>query len=99
MVCGARPVTVTSGYRSPEVNYAVGSSPTSQHITGCAADFRIAGMTPDEIVRTIMDSDIDYDQLIREFDSWVHVSVPTDPDGKPRRQALIIDQGGTTTYA
>ena len=96
---GGKPVMVNSGYRSPQVNLAVGSKPTSQHCLGCAADIRVPGMTPDEVVQAIKASDIPYDQLIREFDSWTHISVPNLANGEPRKQALIIDKQGTRSYA
>lgn len=96
---GGKPIMVTSGYRSKAVNDAVGSKDSSQHRLGCAADFRVPGMTPDQVVRALVNSPIQYDQLIREFDSWTHISVPSLPDGKPRRQALIIDRAGTRPYA
>ena len=98
-VLGGKPVMVNSGYRSPQVNLAVGSKPTSQHCLGCAADIRVPGMTPDEVVQAIKASDIPYDQLIREFDSWTHISVPNLANGEPRKQALIIDKQGTRSYA
>jgi hypothetical protein len=56
-------------------------------------------MTPDVVVKAIIASDIGYDQVIREFDRWTHVSVPTEPMGKPRKQALIIDKQGTRAYS
>ena len=90
---------INSAYRSKQVNDAVGSKDTIQHRLGCAADFRIPGMTPDEVVKTIIDSGIAYDQLIREFDSWTHISVPSNPTDTPRKQALIIDHQGTRNYS
>ena len=96
---GGKPIMVNSGYRSPQVNAAVGSKPTSQHCLGCAADIRVPGMTPDQVVQAIMASDIPYDQLIREFDSWTHISVPNTITETPRKQALIIDKQGTRVYA
>jgi len=92
------PIIINSGYRNEKANAAVGGKPNSQHRFGCAADFRIPKMTPAEICRKIKDSGIIYDQLIQEFDSWVHISVPTDPDGKPRRQALIINRAGVRPF-
>ena len=56
-------------------------------------------MTPDEVVKTVIASKIGYDQVIREFDRWTHISVPNTPDTAPRRQALIIDKQGTRVYA
>ena len=90
---------VNSAFRSLQVNAAVGSKPTSQHCLGCAADIRVPGMTPDEVVKAIMASGIGYDQIIREFDRWTHISVPNHPEVKPRQQALIIDKAGTRSYA
>ncbi len=98
-VVGGRPVMVTSGYRSKQVNDAVGSKDTSQHRLGCAADFRVPGWTPNDIVEAIIDSGLPYDQLIREFNSWVHVSIPNHPGLFPRRQVLIIDKTGTRPFA
>ena len=89
---------VNSAFRSKQVNDAVGSKDTSQHRIGCAADIRIPGMTPDEIVKTVISSDLDYDQVIREFDSWTHISVPNTPDLAPRKSKLIIDKQGTRLY-
>ena len=66
---------------------------------GCAADIRVSGMTPDQIVKAIIQSDIQYDQMIREFDSWVHISVPNKPEQTPRNQTLIIDKSGTRSYS
>ena len=96
---GGKPIMVSSGFRSKQVNDAVGSRDSSQHRVGAACDFRVPGMTPDEVVKAIIASDLPYDQCIREFDRWTHLSVPSHPDDKPRRQALIIDKAGTRPYA
>jgi putative chitinase len=98
-VLGGKPIMVNSAFRSKAVNDAVGSKDTSQHRVGCAADLRVPGMTPDEVVKAIIASGIGYEQVIREFDRWTHVSVPNDPNGAPRKQALIIDKQGTRVYA
>ena len=98
-VLGGKPIMVNSAFRSKAVNDAVGSKDTSQHRVGCAADLRVPGMTPDQVVKAIIASGIGYDQVIREFDRWTHVSVPNEPSGAPRRQALIIDKQGTRVYA
>ena len=95
---GDKPVIINSAFRSKQVNDAVGSKDTSQHRIGCAADIRVPGMTPDEVVKTIIASGLGYDQIIREFDRWTHLSVPNKPEDKPRRQALIIDKAGTRAY-
>lgn len=99
VVLGGKPVMVNSAFRSKAVNDAVGSKDTSQHRVGCAADLRIPGMTPDEVVRTIIASSLQFDQVIREFNSWTHISVPNLPEMKPRRQALIIDKAGTRLFS
>lgn len=96
---GGKPIMVNSAYRSEAVNAAVGSKNTSQHRLGCAADLRVPGMTPDEVVKAIIASDLQYDQIIREFDRWTHLSVPNSPNDKPRLQRLIIDKAGTRLYA
>jgi hypothetical protein len=77
----------------------VGSRDNSQHRIGCAADFRVPGMTPDQVVKAIIASGIGYDQVIREFDRWTHISIPNSEDTSPRKQALIIDKAGTRPYA
>jgi zinc D-Ala-D-Ala carboxypeptidase len=96
---GGRPVMVNSAFRSKQVNDAVGSKDTSQHRIGCAVDIRVPQLTPDEVVKTIMASGLAYDQLIREFDRWTHVSIPNIAGGEPRKQVLIIDKQGTRNYA
>lgn len=93
-----KPIQVTSGYRSKALNDAIGSKETSHHRIGCAADIKVAGMTPDAVVKAIIDSDIKYEQLIREFDSWCHISVPATPNMTPKNQTLIIDKFGTRPY-
>jgi uncharacterized protein YcbK (DUF882 family) len=94
-----KPIIVNSAFRSKAVNDAVGSKDTSQHRTGCAADIRVPGMTPDEVVKAIIAANLGHDQVIREFDRWTHVSIPTHTADKPRLQALIIDKEGTRFYA
>jgi len=91
------PIQITSGYRSPALNKAVGGSARSQHTRGEAADIVAPGFgTPAELVRAIVaHPEIAFDQCILEFGSWCHISF-TD---KPRRQALIIDRSGTRMFA
>jgi len=98
-VLGGKPVMINSAFRSKAVNDAVGSKDSSQHRIGCAADLRVPGMTPDEVVKAVIVSGIGYDQVIREFDRWTHISIPNHVDNTPRRQALIIDKQGTRIYA
>lgn len=96
---GGRPVMVNSAFRCKQVNNAVGSKDSSQHRIGCAVDIRVPELTPDQVVKTVIASGLPYDQIIREFDRWTHISIPNTPDAKPRKQALIIDKQGTRAYA
>lgn len=93
-----KPIMVNSAYRSPEVNAAVKGSKNSQHCLGCAADIRIPGMTPKQVVTAIINSKLKFDQVIEEFGSWTHISIPNKPDIGPRKQALIIDKEGTRPF-
>lgn len=93
-----RPILINSAYRSKAVNDAVGSKDTSQHRLGCAADMRVPGMTPDEVVRAVLAAGLPFDQLIREFDRWTHISTTNLPGQRPRRQALVIDRAGTRPF-
>jgi zinc D-Ala-D-Ala carboxypeptidase len=97
-VLGGKPVMINSAFRSKLVNDAVGSKDSSQHRIGCAADIRVPNMTPDEVVKAVIAAGIGYDQIIREFDRWTHISIPNNPEDKPRQQALIIDKSGTRQY-
>ena len=97
-VVGGKPVMINSGFRNKQTNDAVGSKDTSQHRLGCAADLRVPGMTPREVVQACVDAGIPYDQIILEFDAWTHISVPNIPDASPRRQALIIDRQGVRQF-
>ena len=89
---GGKPVMINSAYRSKAVNDAVGSKDSSQHRQGLACDFRVPGMTPDAVVRALLK--LPYDQIIREYDSWTHISIAD----KPRGQRLIIDKLGTRLF-
>ena len=89
---GGKAVMISSAFRSKAVNDAVGSRDTSQHRLGLAADFRVPGMAPDAVVRALLK--LPFDQIIREFDAWTHISIAD----KPRRQALIIDKAGTRLF-
>ena len=98
-VLGGKPIMVNSAFRSKQVNDAVGSKDTSQHRIGCAADIRVPFMTPDEVVKAVIASDLGFDQVIREFDRWTHISIPNEEARLPRKQALIIDKQGTRIYS
>jgi len=85
-----KPVNISSGYRSPEVNKAVGGSATSSHVKGLAADINVPGMKPAALAAIIKSSDIIYDQVILEYDRWVHIGLS---ESKPRMELLTIRTG------
>ena len=93
------PVTVTSGYRQPALNKALGGSPTSQHPKGEAADITVGSPADNkDLFEQIARSDIPYDQLICEFGGeWLHVSHRL--HGTQRRQVLeAYKVNGVTRY-
>ncbi len=94
-----KPIMINSAFRSKQVNDSVGSKDSSQHRIGCAADLRVPGMTPDEVVRAVIAAGLEYDQIIREFDAWTHISISNTVNTPPRKQALIIDKAGTRMFA
>lgn len=96
---GGKPVIINSGFRNKQTNDAVGSSDRSQHRLGCAADLRVPGMTPRQVVEACIEANVPFDQIILEFDSWTHISVPNIPDAQPRNSKLIIDRQGTRPFA
>jgi hypothetical protein len=102
---GGKPIMVNSAFRCKQVNDAVGSKDSSQHRHGCAADLRVPGMTPDEVVRAVIAAGLPFDQIIREFSDpvrgggWTHISIPNVDGGTPRGSALIIDKAGTRQFA
>lgn len=89
------PIIVSSGYRSPELNVAVGGAKNSDHTRGDAADFICPGFgAPSTIVSALKDSGIQFDQLIEEFGRWVHISFGP----RMRGQVLRIDRNGTRPW-
>ena len=98
----ATPVTVSSGFRSEELCEAIGSSKTSQHAKGQAADFEIFGTPNAELAKWIVEN-LDYDQLILEFHNpkkdphsgWVHVSYSTDENRYEYLEAYKNEEGKT----
>ena len=95
---GGKPVLINSAYRSKQVNDSVGSKDSSQHRIGCAADLRVPGMTPRQVVEACIAANVPFDQIILEFDAWTHISVPNTPDAAPRGSKLIIDRQGTRQF-
>ena len=90
-----QPIHINSWYRSPELNKAVGGKSTSDHLSGFAIDFICPNYgKPDEIVRAITKSALNYKQVIYEFNSWVHISF-----NGMQRQALVIDKSGIKVFA
>jgi zinc D-Ala-D-Ala carboxypeptidase len=88
-----KPITITSGYRSPALNDLVpGSSDTSAHTQGWAVDFKVQGMTPLEVCRAVMKSGIKYDQIILEYDAWTHISID------PRMRSMELTKRNGTPY-
>ena len=81
------PIIITSGFRNSEVNKLVGGAKNSQHLTGQAADFIVRGMTPKQIIAKVQNMGIEHDQLINEYDQWVHISFNK---GKNRNQCFKI---------
>jgi zinc D-Ala-D-Ala carboxypeptidase len=101
----AKPIFISSGYRSAELNKAVGGSTTSQHSTGEAIDIDMdghAGGVTNKMVFDFIKENLNFDQLIWEFGTdanpdWVHVSYES--TGKQRKQVLrAVRNGGKTSY-
>lgn len=84
-----KPMNISSGYRSSRLNShpLINGAPNSQHVTGQAADFTIKGMTPKQIIEKVKASGVEYDQLLNEYNLWVHISYNK---GKNRKQVLEI---------
>lgn len=94
------PIFITSGFRCYAVNTAIHGSKSSQHMAGtidgdheAAADIDAKGLTVEELFQKIKASRINFDQLIQEFNQWVHVSW----SNKPRRQCLKAVHTATGT--
>lgn len=85
-----RPITISSGYRSSAVNAAVGGAANSAHLSGLAADINCPGLSPAALAAIIKTSTVKYDQLILEFDRWVHIGLS---ENAPRFQLMTIRTG------
>lgn len=91
-----KPVVISSGFRSVALNRAVGGASTSQYVLGEAADLTIPGVSVANIVATIRQLKLPFDQLIDEYGDWVHVSYSP----RHRRQVLVARKiNGKTVYA
>jgi hypothetical protein len=96
-ILGDKPILISSGYRSPQVNAAVGGSKSSAHMSGLAVDFSCPGFgTPLAICRALQPhmKALGIDQLIHEYSTWVHLGLSA---GTPRHMAMTIDTKGTRT--
>jgi len=89
------PITITSGYRSPQLSEAIGSKTTSQHCQGMATDLEIASI-PNIKIAYWLSNNVDFDQLILEYfdkddpsGGWVHISY--NEKGNNRKQVLTFD--------
>lgn len=90
------PMLISSGYRSLPLNRHLGSKDTSAHTKGLAVDFIAPSYgNPESIVKAIFKSNIEYDQLILEYNRWVHLAFARE---NPRNQSLIIDKEGVRPF-
>lgn len=91
-----KPIHINSGYRNVRINKGIGGKPTSQHCKGEAVDIIVSGLTVEEVFQKIITLNLPFDQLIQEFDAWVHISHKS---GKNRGQCLRATKvKGVTTY-
>ena len=93
------PIRVTSGYRSPQLNRAIGGSRTSQHCKGQALDIQYwsGGKMNNKIIYDwILDSGLEFDQIINEFDyAWIHISLKKNDNRGQILEAYKNDKGKT----
>ena len=82
-----KPMIITSGFRCAKLNKLVGGVSNSQHLWGQAVDFVVNGMTPEQVVEAVKNSDIEFDQCLNEYNQWTHISYNK---GKNRKQILTI---------
>ena len=86
-----QPIIISSGYRSPVLNSLINGSKTSAHMRGSAADIIVPAFgRPFDVIRVIMASNLEFDQLIYEFKSWIHVGISK----VPRKEILTINKNG-----
>lgn len=92
------PINISSGFRCQDLNDRLGSKRTSRHILGLAADFTCDRYdSVGRVFEVLADSSIQFDQLILEYDSWIHIAFPKEGE-EPKRQVLIIDKNGVHFY-
>ena len=91
-------IHISSGYRCLKLNRSLHSKDTSHHVRGLAADFTCRGYgSVDDVMRCLVNSSIEFEQLILEFNSWIHISFPAEGE-KAKRQTMIINKNGTRVY-
>lgn len=89
-------VHISSGYRCPELNKRIGGSRTSDHQYGRAADIKVSGLSPFEVVEVIKDSGVPFKQVINEYNRWVHISF--DANNNKGQVLSAVKEGGRTVY-
>ena len=84
-----KPMIISSGFRSPRLNGhpLINGAQNSEHLTGCAADFTIKGLTPKQIVELVIKSGVPFRQCINEHNIWVHICYNKDDN---RKQVLFL---------
>jgi hypothetical protein len=93
-----RAILTSSGYRCPRVNQAIGGAKTSQHLFGQAADINVGHLTTEQLYQRIKNSGLVFDQLIQEFDRWVHVSYNSNTSANRRQCLRAVKENGVTRY-
>jgi hypothetical protein len=87
------PLHISSAFRSPKVNAAIGGSTTSAHMEGYAADFTCPSFgTPLEVCKAIAASDLNWDQIIFEYGAWCHFSID------PRMRKMVLSKHSGQPY-
>ncbi len=92
------PIRITSGYRPLELNREIGGSKTSQHMEGKAVDFQVPGFEPIEVCEIAIVNSLAFDQLIHEFQSWVHASYNSDENRNAKLTAKLVNGGTQYTH-
>jgi len=96
------PIRISSGYRNPELNRAIGGSRKSQHCKGEALDLQFwksGKMNNKAIYDWVIANDIEFDQMINEFDfSWIHISFKEDSNNRRQILEAYKDEDGDTKY-